>query len=206
MAQQPEAKESPPPGVDKFYFDLTRSEDRSTRNFAERYINLVKSQEWSDLTGKYTVVAHYVRHDPNLTTVTIGIMKGHGDQRTAEEKTVPVDKLSKTCQSRVRQIDTLQKRLQEMVSKTGATGAPGAAPGNPGSPMMDERGAEPGAGPPLPAAEAPDPSASDPDPLGFAEIQFEAVPPPGSIPPAGPEAGPGPAGLAPPGVAPPPGR
>jgi hypothetical protein len=173
---------APPLGVDKFYFDLTKSDDRALRSMAERYVGLVKIQEWSDLTGKFKAVAHYVKHDPNMTTVTIAIMKGQGTDRSSEEKTVPVDKLSKTCQSRVKQIDTMQKKLKEMAAKPGQNGVPGG----PGAPMSDEHGADPGPGasPPgsPPSSAAVDPSASEPDPLGFAEVQLVV---------AGPPAGPG---------------
>lgn len=189
-------KETPAPlGVEKFYWDLTKSEDRALKAMAERYVNLVKVQEWSDLSGKFKAVAHYVKHDPSLTTVTIRVMKGKGADRSSDEKTVPVDKLSKTCQSRVKQIDTMQKKLKEAAakSKDGAGGVPGATPETPGAPMTDERGAEPGAAGPgpgpagPPAVAAPDPSASEPDPLGFAEIQFDQ---PGPGPGPGPEGGP----------------
>jgi hypothetical protein len=204
-----DADATPPPGVDKFYFELSHSEDRAIKSMAERYINLVKIQEWTDLSGRFKTVAYYVRHDPNLSTVTIEITKGRGAERTTEQKTVPVEKLSKTCQSRVRQIDTLQKKLKEMAAKAakdGVLNTPGATPGNPGGPMVDERGAEPGAPGPgqpgsQPGAEAvPDPSALEPDPLGFAEVQIiPAGPPAGELP-----GSPLPAGAAPPaGVAPP---
>jgi hypothetical protein len=193
QAQPPhpaDANATPPLGVDKFYFDLNKSEDRSIRATVERYIALVKVQEWSDLSGKFKAVAHYVKHEPNLSTVTIAVMKGSGADRAAEEKTVPVDKLSKTCQVRVKQIDLLQKKLKEMSAKAGPNGSPGA-------PMTDERGADPnGKGPDAgpgapPGAVAPDPSASEPDPLGFAEVQL--TPPPGApgTTPATPDQGPG---------------
>ncbi len=190
---------TPPLGVDKFYFDLLKSDNSTTRATAERYIGLVKVQEWSDLTGKFKAIAHYVKHDPSLSTVTIAIMKGQGADRTADEKTVPVDKLSKTCQVRVKQIDLLQKKLQEMAAK--------ANPGSPGAPMTDERGSDPntrspdaGPGAPPPGTAAPDPSASEPDPLGFAEVQLAPATGPGGPPPGGPGgippgvAGPGPGG------------
>jgi hypothetical protein len=184
---RPEKENATPPlGVEKYYFDLSKSEDRSIRATAERYIALVKVQEWSDLSGKFKAVAHYVKHDANLSTVTIAIMKGSGADRAAEEKTVPVDKLSKTCQVRVKQIDLLQKKLKEMSTKAGPNGTPGA-------PMADERGTDPNAkvpdpGPGASPAAAPDPSASEPDPLGFAEVQLAPPPAPGGPPPGAPGA------------------
>jgi hypothetical protein len=197
--QSPDDKGPPPLGVDKFYFELYKSKDNSIHVTAERYIALVKVQEWSDSTGKYKPVAHYVKHAPDLSTVTIAIMKGTGADRSSDEKTVPVDKLSKTCQVRVKQIDLLQKKLKEMASKAGPNGTPGM-------PMSDEHGADPNtkgpdAGPAAaPGVTAPDPSASEPDPLGFAEVQLApaagpgSTPPgarPGSIGPATPDPGPG---------------
>jgi hypothetical protein len=177
-----EATKEPPPGVEKAYWELNKSENVSTRTLLERYVGLVKVQEWSDLSGKFRAVAHYVKHEPNLSTVTIAVMKGTGSDRTSDEKTVPIDKLSKTCQARVKQIDLLQKKLKELVAKgpNGTTGAPmtedhGADP--------NAKGAEPGHGTP-PGAAGPDPSASEPDPLGFAEVQLS--PPPGTLgPPPG---------------------
>ena len=140
------------------------------------------------MSGKFKAVAHYVKHDPNLSTVTIAIMKGTGADRSSDEKTVPVDKLSKTCQARVKQIDLLQKKLKEMASKARPNGTPGC-------PMTDEHGADPNAkGPDAgPGADRPallraDPSASEPDPLGFAEVQLTPPAGPGGIPPAQPGA------------------
>jgi hypothetical protein len=181
----------PPPGVDKFYYDLSQlkdPKDRATKSLAERYISLVKTQEWSDLSGNFKTVAYYVKHDPNLTTVTIEIVKGRGTDRKTEQKTVPVDKLSKSCQSRVRQIDAMQKKLKELAAtkpgENGATPVPGEVPENPGAqPIPNEGRPQPGVGEAPPAA-GPDPSASDPDPLGFAEIQDLGVPlSPGEVPP-----------------------
>lgn len=188
----------PPPGVEKYYWDLAKSNDRVLRSMAERYVGLVKTQEWSDLSGKNKTIAHYVKHDPQLTTVTIRIMRGRGTERTSEDKAVQVDKLSKSCQSRVRQIDIAQKKIKELATKLAEEGdstVPGASGEGPGAPMVDERGAEPvaagpegvaaGPGAPPAAEPAPDPSELEPDPLGFAEIPL--APPaggePGEVPP-----------------------
>jgi hypothetical protein len=192
----PNSVPPPPPGVDKFYWDLAHSQDRVTKSMAERYLNTIKAQEWSDLSGKFKTIARYVRHTPDLASVTIETGKGRGAERVMKEVTVPVDKLSKTCQSRVRQIDAMQKKLKELAaaSKKGENGAAGA-------PMTDERGAEPGAppagpeagtglgpgevGPPgstPPATPEPDPSASEPDPLGFAELPELPTPGPEGVP------------------------
>jgi hypothetical protein len=189
---------TPPPGVDKFYWDLSKSRDAVTRTLAERYLNTVKLSEWSDLSGKFKTYAKYVKHDPTLTTVTIEIARGRGAERTTEEKTIPVDKLSKTCQSRVRQIDMMQKRLKELAAKPGENGAVAGA----GAPMADGPGVDPTATPGVsapeaapPVVEAPDPSENEPDPLGFAEL-------PPVTPEAGAFGGPGGPGSLPPGVSP----
>ncbi len=189
-----DTKDTPPPGVDKFYFDLSHSQDRAIKSMAERYISMVKTQEWSDLSGNFKTIAWYVKHTPDLSTVTIEIVKGRGAERKTEQKTVPVDKLSKTCQSRVRQIDAMQKTLKEraaaMPGENGAPAVPGAE--TPGSPMGDEVGAQPGVptgpdGGTLAAEAAPDPSASEHDPLGFAELADVQAPPVGNeTPPVNP--------------------
>lgn len=177
-----EPSKEPPPGVEKAYWELNKSDNASTRILVERYVGLVKVQEWSDLSGKFKAVAHYVKHEPNLSTVTIAVMKGTGSDRSSDEKTVQVDKLSKTCQARVKQIDLLQKKLKELVAK-GPNGAPG-------TPMTDEHGADPNAKGPEPGhgpgPVGPDPSASEPDPLGFSEVQLTPTPAPGSPPPGPP--------------------
>lgn len=183
-------KETPPPGVDKYYWDLSHSQDRVIKSLAERYLNATKVQEWTDLSGKFRTVARYVKHEPNLTTVTIEMVRGRGADRTTEQKTVPVDKLSKVCQSRVRQIDAMQKKLKDLVAaQPNENGTPGV-PAGPGDPTGDALGAEPGSPvqpaegaapsqPTPPAEPVPDPSASEPDPLGFAELP---EPPPPAIP------------------------
>jgi hypothetical protein len=197
----PAENDTPPPGVEKLYWDLTKTKDRAIKSAAERYVKMVRLQEWSDASGKFKTVARYVKHDPNLTTVTIEIVRGRGAEQTKEQKTVPVDKLSATCQSRVRQIDASQKNLKawaaahpDEVGGATALGA-GPTPQDLGGPMQDEVGATPAPAPteiglegeaPLAAAPTaePDPSESDPDPLGFAELPpAPAVPPGGEAPP-----------------------
>ena len=191
-------KEEPPPaGVDKYYWELAKSDDRVLRSMVERYVGLVKIREWSSLSGTSKIIAHYVKHDPQLTTVTLRIMRGRGAERTSDDKTVPVEKLSKECQSRVKQIDIAQKKMKEMaakLAKDGNTTVPALPTENGGTPMADERGAEPGAAGPgpegpvagaAPAVPEPDPSALEPDPLGFAEVPIAppTAPGPGEIPP-----------------------
>lgn len=192
-----EKEEPPPAGVDKYYWDLAKADDRVLRSMVDRYVGLVKIREWSDISGKSKIVAHYVKHDPQLTTVTLRIMRGKGAERTSDDKTVPVEKLSKECQSRVKQIDIAQKKIKEMaakLAKDGNTTIPASPSETPGAPMANERGAEPGAAGPgpdgpavaaAPSAPQPDPSTLEPDPLGFAEVPITppAAPGPGELPP-----------------------
>jgi hypothetical protein len=203
-----EAKETPPPpGVEPLFWKLTKVKDRSIKAAAERYVTLVRIQEWSDASGKFKTLARYVKHEPNLSMVTIEIVRGRGAEQTKEQKAIPVDKLSKQCQTRVRQIDASQKNLKEWATahpdEVGDLASLGGEPGalGTGTPMNDEVGATPNpetppaiaaAGPeasnlpPAAPSNEPDPSASDPDPLGFAELPpAPALPPGGEAPPPG---------------------
>lgn len=198
------AQESPPPAenlppAEKTYLDLRRSTDKTTQMMAERYFNLVKLQEWSDAAGKSKIMAKYVAHDPNLTWVKLEAVRGSGATRVVKEIQIPVERLSKKCQSRVRQVDTLQKKLDELAvaeaekeGSAGQTEAGGDLADGRGAPMLDERGVDPRqAGEvvadrsapgeydrrsvtPPPTEPAPPAGESGDDPLGFGELQ--AVP------------------------------
>ena len=123
---------------DTTYYDLRRSKDRTTRQWAERYFNLTKLQEWSSAKGK-KVKAKYVAHAEDLSSVTLAVAQG-------KEVRVPVAQLDKSCQSRVKQIAVTQKKLDELIAE-GAKGEPGkageTAASDPGAPMVDEIGAQP---------------------------------------------------------------
>jgi hypothetical protein len=203
-------------GPDKKYVELSHSKDRVIKATAERYLNLIKFQEWGGASGK-TQIAKYVSHDPDLKQVKLSIARGTGKDRVLKEFDVQVATLNKTCQARVKQIDFLQKRLDELASTAAGqgdgTGRPGGAEG-PGARTAHERVAHPpeGQGPegtaavpgaPPPHPEAPpqasapeaDASALEPDPIGFAELPpitptAVGAPPtgPGSLPPATPAA------------------
>jgi len=193
-APSAKAGDTPPPGVDKKYFDLTHSKDAKVKGLAERYVNLVKFQEWSTASGK-AIIARYVSHDADLKHVKLAVPKGNGKDRVVTEYNVDVEKLGKSGQARVKQIDTIQKRLDEMAATGKAGDAAGAQPGPEGAapPAREERGAHaqnaagpeastpPQAAAPQAGAQQPDPSESEPDPLGFAELPPAAAPgpPPG---------------------------
>src|SRR4051812_26498839 len=193
-------------GPENKYVELSHSKDRVIKATAERYLNLVKFQEWGGATGK-TQMAKYVSHDPDLKQVKLSVARGTGKDRVLKEFDVEVEKLNKTCQARVKQIDLLQKRLDELAATAAAKGdgAGGhGGPEGPGAVMARERDVHPqngpgpegpssgpGAPPPhpgtIPPAAGPeaDPSASEPDPLGFAELP-PVTPAAGVAPPAGP--------------------
>jgi hypothetical protein len=200
IAQEAPAPEGPPaeagsPATESTYYDLRRSRDRTTRQWAERYFTLTKLQEWSSAKGK-KVKAKYVSHAPDLASVTLALAQG-------KEVTVPVAQLDKTSQSRVKQIAVTQKKLDELIAggAEGEAGQPGETPaGDPGTPMVDDRGAQPpprrpstARRPAQPAREvsatqtpaSPDTAPTgdattaddgNPDPLGFGEIAQSGPP------------------------------
>lgn len=97
------------------YFALRRSKDRMRQLTAERYLNLVKLQDWTDSTGKFHTTARYVDHDPELKWVKLEAASGRGKDRVVHQKQIPFDRLSKQCQSRVRQISRLKPKMDELV-------------------------------------------------------------------------------------------
>lgn len=97
--------------AERTYRDLRFAKDTRTRLLGERWYNLVKKQEWTDATGKFTTTAKYVEHDPNLEWVKLRVVKGTGADQVVRDIQIPVAKLSKTCQSRVRQISVLTQKV-----------------------------------------------------------------------------------------------
>jgi hypothetical protein len=229
IAQEAPAPEGPPAELDKLspeeagspdtettYLDLRRSKDRTTRQWAERYFNLTKLQEWSSAQGK-KVKAKYVSHADDLATVTLALAQG-------KEMAVPVAKLDKTSQSRVKQIAVTRKKLDQLIADgaTGESDPAGATPaGDAGAPMVDEIGEQPRRAPPRrptrrpveerpvaspPAAsttEAPRTPGTPPavdggaDPLGFGDLPQNVAPAPSNLqgpPIPGPLANPGASG------------
>jgi hypothetical protein len=184
-------------------------------------LNLVKFQEWGGATGK-TQMAKYVSHDADLKHVRLSVARGTGKDRVVKEFDVEVDKLNKTCQARVKQIDVLQKHLDEMIAngadkpeamagQNGAEGPGGPAGNNRYANTRNRRNTGPRTGPegaraeqaaatagpevaqPHPAAAPPSTSPeSDPSASEPDPIGFAELPP---VTPAAPGAGPaGPAG------------
>jgi hypothetical protein len=201
------AKDPAASGPEKKYEELTHSKDSKVRGTADRYLNLIKFREWGDASGKTTVVAKYISHEPDLKRVKLSIAKGSGKERTYRDVDVVVEKLSKTCQARVKQIDFLQKKLDEMLANGADKPEAMAGQGGPeraNGPASDRYGrnrhsagaednerehtiaaAGPAAmGPAATTATSPesDPSASEPDPIGFADLPPVAP----SVPAVGP--------------------
>jgi hypothetical protein len=147
-SQEPATETETEPAGEKDYHDLRRSKNRTIQRFAERFSYLVRTQEWTSANGKSKVMARYVSHTPDLKQVTLAVAKGSGANRATREVTVQVGQLDRTCQSRVKQIDTIKKKLDELAAKeeeeeNAQPGAEASAYGEYGAPMTDERGAEP---------------------------------------------------------------
>ena len=206
------AQEVPPAtdasaSTDSPYEQLAKSKDRAAALLAQRYLKLVRLQdwEWTKTSGKVKISARYVAHDPNLQWVKLAAVMGSGKTRVVKEGNVDVAKLSKSCQTRVRQIDLLQKKLDELNAKAPTDGEAGQAGsegyGEQGAPMIDERGVEPRLAadnlaanvpptePPSPGpiganADSADtaPGADSEDPLGFAEVELGPAPDASGLP------------------------
>jgi hypothetical protein len=99
--------------AERTYHQLRAAKDARTQLMGDRWYNLIRSQEWKSLDGKFVTTAKYVEHDPDLAWVKLRVIKGTGADRVVKDVTVPVAKLSKTCQSRVRQISVLTDKVAE---------------------------------------------------------------------------------------------
>jgi hypothetical protein len=118
--------------AERSYRELRKSSDAATQLLAERWYGLVRLQEWTNATGKFTTRAKYVAHDPALAWVKLRVIRGSGDQRIIKDIEVPLEKLSKLCQSRVRQIAFLAEKVAEAAAaeaqaETDDGGQPGLA-------------------------------------------------------------------------------
>src|SRR3982750_4289419 len=102
--------QNPAGGANDKYADLAHSKDPKTKGVAERYLNLIKFQEWTTASGK-APVAKYLSHDADLKHVKLGVAQGSGKDRVVKEFNLDVNVLSKSSQSRLKQIDFLQKKL-----------------------------------------------------------------------------------------------
>lgn len=92
---------------------IRNSDDVRTKLMAERWYNAVRQQEWSDASGKFKVSAKYLEHDPNLAWVKLRVIRGTGKERVVKDVQISLDKLSKSCQARVRTISVLAEKVAE---------------------------------------------------------------------------------------------
>jgi hypothetical protein len=99
--------------ADKSYLALRNSKDTKTQLLAERWYGLVKLREWSDATGQFKTDAKYVEQDEKQGTVKLRVIKGFGHDQIVKDKTIAVDKLSKECQARVKQIAFLTTKVDD---------------------------------------------------------------------------------------------
>ena len=99
--------------VEKSYLAARNSKDPKTQLLADRWYKLVQLREWSDASGKFQVNAKYLEQDEKQGTVKLRVVKGTGKEQVVSDKTIAVDKLSKECQSRVKQIAFLTEKVDE---------------------------------------------------------------------------------------------
>jgi hypothetical protein len=99
--------------AEKSYLAVRNSKDPKTQLLAERWYKLIELREWSDASGKFKASAKYVEQDEKRGTVKLRVVKGTGKDQVVTDKTVVVDKLSKECQSRVKQIAFLTDKVDE---------------------------------------------------------------------------------------------
>jgi hypothetical protein len=99
--------------AERLYQQTRKSSDRSTKLLGQRWYGLVQRQEWTDATGKFTTTARYLAHDPDLRWVKLRAERTTNGHRETKEVTVPYERLSKMCQSRVRQINVLEPKVRE---------------------------------------------------------------------------------------------
>lgn len=97
--------------AERRYSELRNSQDVKRKLLADRWRNVTRQQEWSDTTGKFKTSAKYVEHDPQLAWVKLRVIQGTGSKRIVKDVQIPMEKLSKSCQARVRQIATLSEKM-----------------------------------------------------------------------------------------------
>lgn len=108
---------------------VRNSDDVRTKVMAERWYNAVRQQDWSDASGKFKVSAKYVEHDPDLKWVKLRTIRGTGKERQVKDVEIPLNKLSKSCQARVRTISVLTEKIAEAKDAEAKKEAEGKADG-----------------------------------------------------------------------------
>ncbi|HEY2413625.1 MAG TPA: hypothetical protein VGI40_15350 [Pirellulaceae bacterium] len=99
--------------AEKSYLELRNSKDTKNQLLAQRWHGLVQRQEWADATGKFQSTAEYLEQDEKQGTVKLRVFKGSGKDQVVTDRTISVDKLSKECQARVKQIGFLAAKVDE---------------------------------------------------------------------------------------------
>ncbi len=97
--------------AERSWRDLRNSEDVKTKLMAERWYSAIRQQDWGDASGKFKTSAKYVEHDPQLAWVKLRVIQGAGDKRVVKDVQIPLEKLNKVCQARVRQIAKLSEKV-----------------------------------------------------------------------------------------------
>jgi hypothetical protein len=103
--------------AERTWREVRNSDDVRTKLMAARWYGAIKLQEWGDASGKFKTNAKYVEHDPNLAWVKLRVIQGVGDQRVVKDVTIPLEKLSKACQARVRTIGVLSEKIAEALAE-----------------------------------------------------------------------------------------
>lgn len=105
------------------YRELKNSKNRAIKALADRYGALTGMQEWGDASGKHKTKAKYVEHDPDMKWVKISSTSGTGENQEVNEVTIPLEKLDKSSQAKVRQIAALQRKLDTLAAEEKTDGA-----------------------------------------------------------------------------------
>jgi len=103
--------------AERSWAELRNSQDVKRKLLADRWRNVTRQQDWGDATGKFKTSAKYVEHDPQLAWVKLRVIQGTGSKRVVKDVQIPLEKLSKTCQSRVRQIATLSEKIAAAIEE-----------------------------------------------------------------------------------------
>lgn len=103
--------------ADRSWRELRNSQDVRRKLLAERWRSVTRQQEWSDATGKFKTSAKYVEHDPELAWVKLRVISGTGTKRVVKDVQIPLEKLSKSGQARVRQIANLSEKITAAIEE-----------------------------------------------------------------------------------------
>jgi hypothetical protein len=126
--------------AERSWRDLRNSEDVKTKLMAERWYSAIRQQDWGDASGKFKTSAKYVEHDPQLAWVKLRVIQGAGDKRVVKDVQIPLEKLNKVCQARVRQIAKLSEKVTAAIEEEKNKEAEDKTDGTSGEMIEDSRG------------------------------------------------------------------